>query len=155
MVEKLRRSPSDSTHKVKSVGRLVPQSFAMNALASTWWVCCSGGVSCSVSGIAGMRNHCLSVRNGLGLIMHWLRHLDRLFGELGLVLSFTGPARVTNTQTAALPTRMLCTILACVTQRWLGPMQGIPRSRVCSLASSVALGPLLAAQWYILGVLLG
>ena len=36
-----------------------------------------------------------------------------------------------------------------------GPGQGISRSRVWSLASSVALGPLLVAQWYILGVLLG
>ena len=137
------------------LGVLIPQSVPMNVLASTWWVCCSGGGSYSFYGKAGMRNHGSSVRNGPGHIMHWLRDLDQFFRKLGLVLSFTGPARVTNTQTAALPTRMLCTILACVTQRWLGPMQGIPKSRVSSLASSVSLGPLLAAQWYLLGDFLG
>ena len=102
------------------LGVLIPQSVPMNVLASTWWVCCSGGGSYSFNGKAGMRNHGSSDRNGPGRIMHWLRDLDQFFRKLGLVLSFTGPARVTNTQTAALPTRTLFTSLACAVQRcWI------------------------------------
>ena len=58
---------------LRLLGVLNPQSVPMNVLASTWWVCCSGGGSYSFNGKAGMRNHGSSVRNGPGLIMHWLR----------------------------------------------------------------------------------
>jgi len=105
---------------LRLLGVLNPQSVPMNVLASTWWVCCSGGGSYSFNGKAGMRNHGSSVRSGPGRIMHWLRDLDQFFRKLGLVLSFTGPARVTNTPPAAVPTRTLFTSLAHVIQRgWI------------------------------------